>query len=116
MIIKCKDRPKEIRKNVRGGEGEATFDFFCPPELNPSKVNLATVITLEKGSTIGMHPHPEGEWEMVMVLSGEGVAMCDGKETVVEPGDVTITGRGEEHDMKNLKDEPLKIVALVLND
>ena len=59
------------------------------------------------------HIH-EGDGETFLILSGEGEFNDNGTVTTVRAGDVCFTGDGEGHSLKNLRDEPLEYVALVL--
>ena len=115
MIVRKEERPVVTREKMRDGTGIAKLNDFCAAESLPAKCRLASVITLEKGVMIGEHSHDD-ETEFCLILSGQGVTLNEGEETVVYPGDVTVTNNGSRHYMKNVQDEPLVMVALVVKD
>ena len=115
MIIRNGERPRYSQEKMRGGEGIIEHIDLLPAELRPKCSRFFSVLTLNKGCEIGLHNHV-GESETYVVLSGEGVTFSDGKEEIIYPGDVSFTGFGDEHYTKNVKDDPLVVLAIVMND
>jgi quercetin dioxygenase-like cupin family protein len=115
MLIRNQQRPVEIRENMRGGEGSVHFRHLCEGQDLPPHCRVASQVTLEKGASIGTHPHID-EAEFYFILSGEGVVLEDGQRVLVYPGDVTLTGSGGAHSIANEKDEPLVLVAFVVTE
>lgn len=68
---------------------------------------------LEKGCEVGWHVHT-GDCEVYYFLTGEGEYNDNGETVTVRAGDMSFTGDGEGHSLKNLRDEPLEFIALVL--
>ncbi len=114
MIIRAADRPSSVKEHMRGGEGHVRMCPVIPAELLRDKGKLFNTVTLEKGCEIGFHMH-EGDCEAYLILSGEGELNDNGTLTTVRAGDVSFTESGESHSLKNNRDEPLVLVALVLN-
>ena len=111
MVIQRKDMPLQEVRNVRGGDGTLLKQIIAPAE--PSvHLRLLCTFTIPKGGSIGPHPH-EGEVEYYYILSGEGIVTEDGVESVVKPGDVSITGWGRVHSIRNEKDQDLVFMAIL---
>ncbi|NLC53971.1 MAG: cupin domain-containing protein, partial [Firmicutes bacterium] len=54
------------------------------------------------------------EGEAYYILSGTGEFNDNGAVTTVTAGDVTFTGAGEGHALKNIGTEPLDFIALII--
>lgn len=74
--------------------------------------NKALLGTLAPGSSIGMHTHT-GSCEYLYILSGEAVALCDGKEEVLHPGDAHCCPEGCAHSLMNRGKEDVRFFAVV---
>lgn len=70
-------------------------------------------ILVNPGCSLGYHEHHK-ETEFYYIIKGEGVMSDNGKEVVVCPGDVCVTGGGESHSLENRTEEPLELVALII--
>ena len=55
--------------------------------------------------------HIDEKPELIYVVSGKGLAICDGKETEIETDDVMWVPAGERHQMKNTGNEMLKLAT-----
>lgn len=89
MVTRNEDRQVLVMENFKGGEGRVVNRVILPAEGMYGKGRIFNVGRLEKSCEIGWHIH-EGDGETFLILSGEG------------------------HSLKNLRDEPLEYVALVL--
>lgn len=105
----------EFKKNERakGGEGYALFKSLIPAELMGGKGRLFNHCRLEKNCEVGYHVH-EGDTETYYILKGEAEYNDNGVMRKLYPGDVSFTASGEGHGIKNLGDEPLEFIALIL--
>lgn len=74
---------------------------------------LFSHITFEKGAGVPYHVH-RGDGEFYYILSGEGVYSDNGTDVIVTKGDLTFAGDGIGHGIRNEKDEPLEMMALIL--
>lgn len=115
MVIKDKQMQTEHRENMRGGEGTVNLLGVVPSEYLPQKCRLFSVVTLEKGCSIGRHMH-EDESEFFYVLQGQGVLDDNGTITAFNAGDCSICRSGEFHGIANENDTPLKFVAAIIRD
>jgi quercetin dioxygenase-like cupin family protein len=113
MFISEKDMQSEKRENMRGGEGVTGFLHIVSKEHLPEKARLFSLITLEKGCSIGKHEH-NGESEIYYVLSGEGEIDDNGALKRFAKGDCAICRSGEYHAVSNNNDEPLKFIAAII--
>jgi quercetin dioxygenase-like cupin family protein len=69
------------------------------------------VFELAKGTVSHRHTH---EWEHeVFVHSGKGDVLCDGSWIPVKAGSVIFIPGNEDHQLRNLHDEPFVFVCLV---
>lgn len=116
MFIEKKDRPVEIREKCANGKGSVEFVYLCDQTKLPPHIVFAADMILEKGCSIGRHPHI-GETEFYYCVSGEGVTLENGEERILRPGDVTLTGAhgGKEHFIENRKDEPLVVMGFTVS-
>ena len=72
-----------------------------------------SVSAAKKNCEVGYHIH-EGDTEVYYILKGEGEYNDNGVMRTLYPGDVSFTDDGEGHGIKNVSDEPLIFVALIL--
>jgi uncharacterized cupin superfamily protein len=70
-------------------------------------------LTLPPGASIGTHAH-EGERELFYVISGEAVLTEDGRESILKPGDASLTGGGGTHALANRSEKSAEIIALII--
>ncbi|MDT7951570.1 MAG: cupin domain-containing protein [Acetobacteraceae bacterium] len=98
-------RPAEQPVADRGG-GNRTIPLVMPRSGAKQLINGITAIA--PGSTIGEHYHDCEE--SVIVLEGHGVAVIDGAEHPVGPGDTSWIPPGLPHFFRNVSaTEPLRI-------
>ena len=100
-----------VKKDLRGGAGEAKFF----PSLLPQEgacVRTAARIELAPGSSIGFHRHEDDE-EVYAIVSGEGTYFYDGGEAPARSGDIFTTLRGMSHGLRNDGASPLVFFAVV---
>ncbi len=113
MITRFEERSTSRMENFKGGEGHVINRVILPADGMYGKGRIFNCCKLEKNCEIGWHIH-EGDGETYLILSGEGEFNDNGTVTTVRAGDVCFTGDGQGHSLKNLRDEPLEIIALVL--
>ena len=82
----------------------------------PSERFQDTRVIIPAHASIGFHQHVENT-EPYYVLKGKGIFEDnDHTETEIHPGDVCVIEVGQSHAIKNPFDEPLEIMALVINE
>ena len=99
-----------IKKDLRGGEGEAKFFPSVLPQ--DACVQTAARIELAPGASIGFHRHEDDE-EVYAIVSGEGTYFYDGGEAPAKSGDIFTTLRGMTHGLRNDGATPLVFFAVV---
>ena len=114
MIRQSSEKTIEIKEGSFGGQGSVKVrSLLNGPEEMYGKGRVFAHSTLEPGCSIGYHVHEE-ESETYYFLSGAGEFNDNGKIKIVHPGDVTFTGAGQGHGLKNIGQEPLEFIALIL--
>lgn len=114
MIRRSAEKTVVTRENMRGGQGIVKMEnVLNGAEEMYGKGRLFAKIILEPGCSIGHHVH-EGESETFYFLRGTGEYDDNGEITTVQAGDVAFAGDGEGHSIKNIGDEPLEFIALIL--
>jgi len=114
MVRKSDECARELRADMRGGTGTVLVTSFVSPEELRGMGRLFSLLTVNPHSSIGFHVH-DTDSEFFYVKSGEAVYDDNGVETVVRAGDVMLTPKGTGHSVRNDTDEPVEIVALIIN-
>jgi mannose-6-phosphate isomerase-like protein (cupin superfamily) len=92
-----------------------------PKPLASATINLdqvEMVTASDKGQTVGKNgvyiagdtphdPHTHLEEEIMIIESGHGEILCDGKTTKVGPGSVMYSTPNTQHGITNTGDEPI---------
>lgn len=115
MIRKKSDIKTEIKEHVQNGEGKGNFSILVTPEELRGHGRMFNRIALEEGASIGLHDHTK-DFEVYYILSGKGLVDDNGEDVIVEAGDVIYTADGAKHSIKNIGNEPLDFLAVVLFD
>ena len=69
----------------------------------------------EKGKIIPTRIHAGGSIGMHRQDSGDGKAICDGKEEILKPGVCHICPKGSEHSIINTGKEDLVMLTIVVH-
>ncbi|MDP4132765.1 MAG: cupin domain-containing protein [Bacillota bacterium] len=113
MIKKSSDLRNEVREHMRDGDGSVLITHLVEKENLYDKSRLFGVIHLDKNCSIGYHVH-ENDSEIFYVIKGEAIYSDNGVEKSVKSGDVLVCAKGEGHSIKNIKDEQVELVALIV--
>lgn len=114
-MIKTKEQLRVTSSNNEAGQIKMhlshlkDFDGFNP------KVRMFAQVDLKPGEEVTYHVH-EGEFESYYILSGTGEYNDNGEITNVAPGTVTFTPSGSGHGIKNIGNELLSFIALIVLD
>ena len=92
------------RANMRGGKGTVKVEHWFKPEAFSAKARLCARLTIEPGGSIGSHTH-DGEDEIYLVLSGNGLIEEQGEWVPIQAGDAILTGKGASHGVENTGSE-----------
>ena len=98
--------PEQHIDGFKGGAG------LFEPRMFTDERNKIMTATLAPGAHIGLHTH-EGNSEIVYILEGEAVMVCDGEREILRPGDVSYCPEGHTHSLRNESDRPLRFFAVV---
>ncbi len=114
MIRRSNERIIEYKEKQFQGEGGVTVrSLLNSPEEMYGKGRAFAHSTLEPGCSIGFHIH-ENESETYYIYSGIAEFNDNGVIKTVSAGDLTFTGAGEGHGIKNIGSDPLEFIALIL--
>ena len=98
-----------------GGLGQPMMATILGKEELGDKGRLYAKITLKPGESIGLHRH-EGEWEAFYGISGRGIVTIDSRDEELSEGVLSFTPSGSEHTIRCEGEEPLVMMALILNE
>lgn len=102
--------------NMRGGEGTVEIRHILSKEELMGHGGMYAHVIFPPHSSLGFHQHV-GNTEPYYVLKGKGIFVDnDGSKTEIHPGDVCVIEVGQSHGIENPFDEPLEIMALVINE
>ncbi len=68
---------------------------------------------IHPGGSIGPHKHETGD-DINYVFSGNGKAVCDGKEEILYAGTCHICKKGSVHSIENTGNEDLVLLTVVV--
>ena len=84
--------------------------------FDPNSANNSLTVCVEifeVGSEVPPHRHNFAV-EMFFILKGEGVAVCDGKETYLQTGDSVLMPKTGTHYLKNIGSERLYALCMMV--
>ena len=112
-MIKTKtEQTKTYEYNSSGKEAFALFNLKEFPGIN-DRIKQFSYVEVEVGEGVPFHEH-HGNAENYYIISGLGLYNDNGKEIEVGAGTITFTPSGEGHALRNIGDEKLCFIALVL--
>ena len=82
--------------------------------LTPDKRNVPEITF----SHAIIYPHSQTDYhshdrpELILIVSGRGISVCDGKETPIEPDMALWVKAGEMHQVINTGDESIKLATV----
>lgn len=113
MVRRSSERKIETKK-MFGGEGEVVLQHILNgAEEMYGKGRVFAHTVLAPGCEIGWHIH-HGDGETYYILKGTGLYNNNGEEVTVGPGDITFVDDGEGHSLKNIGEDKLETIALIL--
>jgi len=111
MIRRQSDCVEEPKENIRGGLGKARGVELLKNGEMDGVISLGRT-TLEPGSTIGEHSHPNTE-DLYLILEGRGTGILNGERFPVGPGDLFLVKAGGSHGLVNDSDAPLTFLGVL---
>ena len=114
MIKRKSEIEAKVHVGLRGGTGETTvFNFLTEQEARGAGRMFAKLV-LEPGCSIGAHKH-ESEMEAFYILKGKALISDDGADFILEAGDCHVCPDGHSHSVKNMGEDPLEFIAIILH-
>lgn len=114
MFVEKSRIPQAEEIAPMGGAGHLLLDQMSAAVRLPDTVGTFAKATLARGAEVGYHIH-DTDSEAYYFLSGVGEYTEDGTTVRVSAGDVTYTPMGKGHGVRNVGDEDLVFIALILN-
>lgn len=90
-LIKCRKLPL---LHLHAGNGAVSAKMFIQPECK------MMISRIPAGASIGLHEHTTSS-EINYVLDGNGKAVCDGKEEMLQAGVCQYCPKGSSHTIFN---------------
>lgn len=108
MKIEFDNIPLSVLPNFKGGALHYDAHMYTDANVRIMKGCLVP------GASIGTHTHTDSS-EVIFITDGHGVAIIDGKEEQLQPGDCHYCPKGATHTLINKGDTDLKFLAVVPN-
>jgi len=83
--------------------------IFAPDRENVRELNLISAIIHPYSST---DYRPRDRTELIYIVSGRGVFVCNDKEYPIEPDTAILVEKGDKIQVKNTHEETLKLVSV----
>jgi len=83
--------------------------IFAPDRENVKELNLISAIIHPYSST---DYRPRDRIELIYIVSGRGVFVCNDKEYPIEPDTAILVEKGDKIQVKNTHEETLKLVSV----
>lgn len=113
MIKRANEYSVEEIEGLKGGKGYVTVINFFEKEDFLGKGRLYGKSIIKPGNSIGYHTH-EGDQEAYYILKGRALYNQNGKDYVLNPGDLAICKEGEAHSIEADEGEDLEYIMLIL--
>lgn len=107
MLIDFNTIDKMTVPGMNGGTGTMTCRMF-----NDERYRIIPT-RIHPGGSIGEHVQESGD-DLNYVLSGTGVAVCDGKKERLGPGVMHICPQGSSHSIANTGEDDLVLLTIVV--
>ena len=113
MILRVNEINVQKQEKPRGGRGFMESFPYKSVEGIAGEIKMFSVINLQKDSKVGYHKH-ENDNEIYLMLDGSGVISDNGKEDILNPGDMIVTLKGESHSIENKSETNIVFLAIII--
>lgn len=96
------------------GKGTTHIERLLPDECLQNEIVMYAKVTLDKGASIGIHPHINDS-ESYYILKGKARYIDNQTEHILSEDACTYTAKGNSHSIENIGSEPLVFIALIIN-
>lgn len=101
-----------IKEMTVSGMNNGTGEMSARMHIDEERKIIPCAI--HAGGSIGLHRHEGGD-DINYIISGDGKAICDGKEEILCKGTCHICKKGSEHSIINTGDEDFVMLTIVIN-
>lgn len=114
-MIKTKEEVRITTEENAAGQIKMYLNHLKDFEGWNEKARMFALVELKVGEEVEFHVH-ENEFESYYILSGKALYTDHDETFEIAPGTVTFTPSGKGHGIKNIGDEMLKFIALIVKD
>ena len=114
MIKRESEIGTKIMHELQKGNGDVEFHMFMTREEAYGAGRTFARVVFKPGTSIGVHEH-HGEFEGYYILKGQALVTDNGREEILALGDYHMCKDGDSHGIACYGDEPLEIIALIIN-
>ena len=107
MLINFNEIQERTSPGMNNGMGEMSAKIYT--DINEKIIPCR----IHAGGSIGNHKHETSD-DINYILSGNGKAICDGKEEILTAGCCHICKKGSEHSIINTGNEDLCLLTIVV--
>ena len=107
MLVDFHALPEITLPGMNNGTGTMTAKMYVGAQ------GKIIPCSIHAGGSIGLHKHESSD-DINYILSGSGMAVCDGAEEQLAPGTCHICPKGSEHSIVNTGDEDLVLLTIVV--
>lgn len=107
MLINFNEIQERTSPGMNNGTGKMSAKMYMGADgkIIPCRIHA--------GGSIGNHKHETSD-DINYILSGNGKAICDGKEEILTAGCCHICKKGSEHSIINTGNEDLCLLTIVV--
>ncbi len=114
-MIKNKEQLMKTTESNQNGDIKLYLANLADFDTKNPKLRTFAFAQLKPGEEVELHKH-EGECEYYYIISGTGIYNDNGATTEIKSGTVTYTPSGSSHGIKNIGDDFLDFIALIIKD
>ena len=114
-MIKRREELTEQEQKYSDGKKVLSQFFLNGFKGESEKLKQFSLVEIEPGEQVGYHVH-NGDSDSYYIISGKGLYNDNGTEIEVDAGTITFTPSGEGHALKNIGEDKLCFIALVIED
>ncbi|MDD7738586.1 MAG: cupin domain-containing protein [Fusicatenibacter sp.] len=107
MLIDFNNKKETTAPGMNNGTGMMTAKMYMDDQ------GKIITCSIHAGGSIGLHKHNTSD-DINYVLSGNGKAICDGREECLTAGTCHICRKGSEHSIINTGSEDLVLLTVVV--
>lgn len=107
MLINFNQMDEMTIPGMNGGTGTMSCRMY-----NDDRYRIIPT-RIHPGGSIGEHVQESGD-DLNYVLSGTGVAVCDGQEEPLEPSVIHVCPQGSSHSIANTGENDLVLLTIVV--